>query len=450
MSKFEKFIKDEFVNRPMMASEIVAALSEPSRGIKGYIKGKYAKAMARSVQSDIASSQKFVLSNDLIDHVVANAFLKPEAMIGQIKTGIPPFTNMFIEWDDKYLHKAIHNYLGKTFNKELATKKQIDGDYFNLNDEPATKHKNRVGYHIHQVNDTWLYEVWFKDEETGKYAAFPKCLTIQHDQVYSMEKYYSDYEKEKWMMPSDLHDLTRDQMRLAVHTQGMGLWGNHYQTVQSYGESYRRILRSMRKDRDVEFNGTKKLDHLNRRLKTYFKTDESTAKFFDPYYLDLMCRTSTAQGSAMHWLIPESKFQQGWTSEEMSTLTKHTIESISMDVQILISTLAILNYEHIIMKRKRPDTKQIKHIAYGRRVPANEYSLIEIDLPKPRGRLFYEREFTGHGSPKRWHMRRGHWRRYRDAQGHITKRVWIDQCEAGSKELGLKINDYNLQKAKGE
>jgi len=54
---------DNKFNKPMMASEIVAALSDPSRGVKGYIKGKYAKAMARSVQSDIASSQKFVLSN---------------------------------------------------------------------------------------------------------------------------------------------------------------------------------------------------------------------------------------------------------------------------------------------------------------------------------------------------------------------------------------------------
>ena len=88
---------DNKFSKPMMASEIVAALSDPSRGVKGYIKGKYAKAMARSVQSDIASSQKFVLSNNLVDHVVANAFLKPEAMLGQIKTGIPPFTNMFID-----------------------------------------------------------------------------------------------------------------------------------------------------------------------------------------------------------------------------------------------------------------------------------------------------------------------------------------------------------------
>ena len=99
-----------------------------------------------------------------------------------------------------------------------------------------------------------------------------------------------------------------------------------------------------------------------------------------------MCRTATAQGSAMHWLIPESKFQQGWTSEEMTTITKYTMDSVSMDETNLISTLAILNYEHIVMQKRNKRTTKIKHVAYGRRVPTNEYSLLEIDLPKPRGK----------------------------------------------------------------
>ena len=31
--------------------------------------------------------------------------------------------------------------------------------------------------------------------------------------------------------------------------------------------------------------------------------------------------------------------------------------------------------------------------------------------------------------------------------GNVTKRIWVDQCEAGSKEHGQKVKDYNLQKA---
>ena len=120
------------------------------------------------------------------------------------------------------------------------------------------------------------------------------------------------------------------------------------------------------------------------------------------------------------------------------------------DMRFIVSVLSLLNYDLIVQQKKEPAKTKIAHVRYGRKVPTNEYSLINIDLPKPRGKTVYEKIFTGHGSPKRWHLRRGHWRRYRDARGNVTKRVWVEQCEAGNKNLGKKINDYNLQKAKGE
>ena len=117
------------------------------------------------------------------------------------------------------------------------------------------------------------------------------------------------------------------------------------------------------------------------------------------------------------------------------------------DIRFIVSVLALLNYDLIVQEKQKPAENKVEHIRFGKRVPANEYSLINIDLPKPRGKTVYEKIFTGHGSPKRWHLRRGHWRRYRDAKGNVTKRVWVEQCEAGNKHLGSKVNDYNLQKA---
>jgi hypothetical protein len=135
----------------------------------------------------------------------------------------------------------------------------------------------------------------------------------------------------------------------------------------------------------------------------------------------------------------------------MARITKYHLDLIQGgDLRFLISVLSLLNYDLIIQEKQQPAENKLKHIRYGRRVPTNEYSLISIDLPKPKGKKVYEKIFTGHGTPKRWHMRRGHWRRYRDVRGNVTKRVWVDQCEAGNKSLGKKINDYNLQKAKGE
>ena len=56
--------------------------------------------------------------------------------------------------------------------------------------------------------------------------------------------------------------------------------------------------------------------------------------------------------------------------------------------------------------------------------------------------------FTGHGSPKREHWRRGHWRTLKDASGVIKKRVWIDEMKVGNSAVGSIIHDYDLQAKK--
>jgi hypothetical protein len=86
-------------------------------------------------------------------------------------------------------------------------------------------------------------------------------------------------------------------------------------------------------------------------------------------------------------------------------------------------------------------------IAYGRRVPRNELRVLEIDLPKPRGTTRYERMFKGGGGKKRRHVRRGHWRRFRHADGTVSTR-WIGEQWVGSADVGTITHDYEL-KSKG-
>ena len=68
MSKFEKFIKDEFINKPLMASEIIGAMSQPKRTILGYQGGSIAEGKIRQLQSQLVQSQKFVVNDKLIEH----------------------------------------------------------------------------------------------------------------------------------------------------------------------------------------------------------------------------------------------------------------------------------------------------------------------------------------------------------------------------------------------
>ena len=102
MSKFEKFVKDEFINKPLMASEIIGAMSQPKRTIMGYHQHSYAEAAIRKLQVKLVNAQKFVISNDLIDHAIEASLSRPYVLNEMIKGAIPPFKNMFIEWDEHY------------------------------------------------------------------------------------------------------------------------------------------------------------------------------------------------------------------------------------------------------------------------------------------------------------------------------------------------------------
>ena len=89
--------------------------------------------------------------------------------------------------------------------------------------------------------------------------------------------------------------------------------------------------------------------------------------------------------------------------------------------------------------------KKITHMSFGRSTPKNEYKLLEITLPKTKGKRVYEKIFSGQGSPKKEHWRRGHWRVLKTKNGKFKNRVWIDQMKCGNAKLGTIIKDYNLK-----
>ena len=66
------------MEKPIVASELISALSNPSRGIASYVNGKYAVGMAKHTQIQILQSQKFVLSDNMINHAVAGSYVKPK------------------------------------------------------------------------------------------------------------------------------------------------------------------------------------------------------------------------------------------------------------------------------------------------------------------------------------------------------------------------------------
>ena len=53
--------------------------------------------------------------------------------------------------------------------------------------------------------------------------------------------------------------------------------------------------------------------------------------------------------------------------------------------------------------------------------------------------------FTGHGTPKRQHVRRGHWRVTKDKHGRVKDRTWIQPCIVGNPDLGIINHEYVLR-----
>ncbi len=376
------------MDKPILASELITALGDAKRNILGWQGGRYAEGMRRNVQTEIVTAQKFVLSKSLIEHAVQASMSKPEILFNMLERGIPPFNSLWIEWDEVYrqnLLKKVHESNGKTYE---------------LNEEIMP-----VGYHIMKHNNDFIYALYTrydadnehdKSKDKRKYIVSPQFgFTIDNEKPF--DRFSASASNEEPMSDKDWN---------------MASW----QSAEAYlGRWY--VAEYMG-------NGTKK----------------------DKYYLDqIRQRLTTTQTASMHWMISQEKFDYGWDKSDMRTYMEVSYNVMEGDARFMIALLGLLNYDLITTETVVPP-KKIDHIAFGRKVPKNEYKVVTINLPKPRGKRVYSRMFTGQGSPKREHWRRGHWRVLKNRKGDVLKRIWIEQQKVGNAELGKIVHDYVLNK----
>ena len=151
--EFSKVVP-EFLNNngPVLSNTLLAALAEPKKGLVSYKGGKYAEAMRRNVQANIATAQKFVVSNSLVEHAFMASMSRPKYLIDMLRRGIPAFSNMWIEWDEDFRQDIVA--------REMA-KAGIDFDSTKANTA------DRMGYHIMTVNDQPLYMPYYDASKFG-------------------------------------------------------------------------------------------------------------------------------------------------------------------------------------------------------------------------------------------------------------------------------------------
>ena len=358
---------------PTLSNTLLAALAEPKKGIVRYKGGKYAEAARRNTQASIATAQKFVVSNSMVEHAYLASLARPKSLLEMQQRGIPPFNNMWIEWDERF-RKSIANREMQKMGHDPA-------------DQPTEDPIVRLGYHIEMINDRFSYSLYFMSNGQEGVASSPIGFHMSNDgPVMAMS----------WS-EQNVDAFIKD--RLATGTWLMGKW---------------------------------------------YSKKEAEKEKLNPDFADLSTSFVQIRSAAAQWLVSQEHFAQGFTANEFAELKALSLNMQVGDGRFLIALLGLLNYDLVVHETTTPP-KKIDHVRFGRVVPKNEYKVVTIQLPKPRGKRIYEQMFTGHGSPKREHWRRGHWRTVRDKSGNFKRRVWIGEMKCGNPALGTIVHDYNLE-----
>jgi len=121
----------------------------------------------------------------------------------------------------------------------------------------------------------------------------------------------------------------------------------------------------------------------------------------------------------------------------------HAMITMEGDARFLISLFALMN-QNIHDKTLIEPSNKIIHTKLGKRVPRNDYYVLNVNISDYKVRKIYKSKFTGKGNPKREHDRRGHFRHLTDNQGNLKKKIWIKSQTVGNRELGRIDKDYKL------
>ena len=115
---------------------VMAALAQPRKGIAMYQSHKYSEASRRMCQQGLIGAQKFTVCNSLLEHAVLASFCKPKALVDMCELAVPPFRNMWIEWDEKRRMELLRHH---------GTKLGYFDDGFEWTPDTWA---DEVGYHI--------------------------------------------------------------------------------------------------------------------------------------------------------------------------------------------------------------------------------------------------------------------------------------------------------------
>tara|TARA_R100001440_G_scaffold70922_1_gene93642 strand:- start:899 stop:2173 length:1275 start_codon:yes stop_codon:yes gene_type:complete len=422
------------MNRPILCSEILSALTQPKRALALYQGGRIADSKIRQKQFEFVDAKKFVISDNMIENAWDISLSKPSVILELLDYARVPFENVWFEWNENLRQEIMQNY-AKKHGKEI-------------DDTRPSRYPQRVGYHIKKFKnrldeDYYLYENWWftgenvvnqekwsSSELPNKYFTPTMCFTLEdtdpnwEDAIARIQLLDE--------MPEQGRPTTPMDMMIQSFCVGTQLLGRNY----SYKYIPRKFLLTLEEKQKLG------------NQKGYLKFLEKVIKYEGNHefncFKQICYRLSLAQSSSMHWSIPEWKFKEGYTMKEIQDHESTALVSMEGDTRFMISLLSLINQNLHEQEFVEPNSK-IVHTVLGKRVPRNSYYVLNVIVPKSGIRKIYKTTFTGKGNPKREHERRGHMRHLRDKDGNVYKKIWIKDMVVGNAELGKVTKDYNFK-----
>jgi len=229
----------DLIDKPLLASELISALSNPTRGIANFISGKFATAMSKNVQIDMVQSQKFLITDNLLDHAIRASYVKPKYLLDGLHNTRPPFNNMWVEWNEKERVQKNRKELVKLC-KEKGETKEVEP--LHLAGIP-----DRIGYHIKRISnevnvrtnqviecgETILYTCFFQMEDKKFYC--PEMgFNINYDCNYNYESFVNTWKNQNDFSPVN---MTEEAFYYNCASNGAVMLGSTYSEMYK-GDPY--------------------------------------------------------------------------------------------------------------------------------------------------------------------------------------------------------------------
>lgn len=365
-------------------NHVLSGIAVPHKSFLHHFSDRDEKAdfLLRKFRKDLTNATRISLSPQFLEIAVELGMSYPKYLTKAIARSTPPLENIWIEWNEGERFAATSKVLKKMGAKHV---------------EPESVANNDTGYLI-RSDHRGGYEfqcVFQADHGNGKEAiGFPPL---------------------SWMFnPNADEPYTTDGMNRQRVVQGLPMVG---------------------RDTD-EANRVKLITAL-------WGADYMNVHKGQDVYGDLLQTWQWNVTSSIHDLGP-SMYPPLYNNTEAVELAENADTMHLGDMRFLVAVFALLNYPRIV-RMDAPAPKKVSAIRWGKPLPKNEVKVVEVDLPKRRGVNLYQQLFTGQGAPKRQHERRGHPRRYKDAQGRIIKEIWIKPMTVGNPELGVIEHEYFLK-----